>query len=73
MTLEARKYQLINWITNLNDLDTIECLEALRNCPSETWEKLPQSVRNGIVKSLEQADSEELSKNKDVFAKYGKS
>ncbi len=73
MTLEARKYHLINWITNLNDIDTIECLEALRNCPSETWEDLPLSVRNGIVKSLEQADRGELTGSKEVFEKYRKS
>ena len=73
MTLEARKYNLINWITNLNDLDTIECLEALQNYPSETWEDLPLTVRNGIVKSLEQADTGELTGSEEVFEKYGKS
>ena len=72
MTLEARKYELIDWITEINDEDIISFLESLKKSRSETWNDLPKHVQNGILKSIEQADRGEFISNEAVFEKYRK-
>jgi hypothetical protein len=53
MNIETRKYNLINWITKVNNERIIEYLELFKMNENDPWDELPENVKFGISKSLE--------------------
>ena len=56
MNLEARKVNLINWITSIQESNLIEKLEALQKKGADWWNKVSKEDKQTIDEGLEQLD-----------------
>jgi len=74
MGYEALKLELIEWLTKLEDSETIEYLKNVKDLKSsdhDWWEDLTQEQKKGIEKGLQDIDQgrtvphEEVKKNMD--------
>jgi len=74
MGYEALKLELIEWLTKLEDSETIEYLKNVKDSKSsdhDWWEDLTQEQKKGIEKGLQDIDQgrtvphEEVKKNMD--------
>lgn len=70
MNIETRKYNLINWIMNLQSEGLIEYLELLKHDRTESWKDLPQEVKDGINEAINQAANGEFINHNDQVKKY---
>jgi hypothetical protein len=72
MNTELRKYNLINWIINLNNDGILDLLDLIGNEGSESWEELPKEVQNGINEARVQADNGLFVNHAEQKLKYKK-
>ena len=72
MNLETRKYNLINWLVNINNEGLIDLLESLKDNKTETWDDLPHEVQYGIKEAMYQADKGKFVSHESQQEKYKK-
>ena len=74
MDIEATKLALIEWVTQLEDEDTLSCLKEMKET-SETsadwWDDLSESQKASIKKGLKQVEEGKVTSHEDVKARYG--
>jgi len=73
MGLEAIKLELIEWLTKLEDADTIEYLKVVKDSKSETdwWEDLTPEQKNGIERGLKDIDEGRVTSHEEVKKRFG--
>ena len=69
MNLEARKLNLINWISSMQEADLIEKLEALQKEGSDWWDQVRKEDKQAIEEGLKQLDRGEFLTRSEVRAK----
>ena len=72
MNLEARKLNLLNWISSLQEPDLIEKLEALQKEGSDWWDQVNKEDKQAIDEGLAQLDRGEFLTRSEVRAKVEK-
>jgi len=73
MRLEAIKLELIEWLTKLNDKETIAYLKLVKDSESENdwWNDLTPEQLKGIKRGLSDIDNGRLTPHNKVKEKYG--
>ena len=74
MGLEAIKLELIEWLTKLDDKDTIDYLKVVKDSSSEKkdwWHSLSEDQKLGIKKGLKDIEEGRIIDHEDVKKKYG--
>jgi hypothetical protein len=71
MTLDARKINIINWISQLHDEKTVARLEEFQS-QQDWWLTISDEERAEIEEGILQADKGDTKLNEDVFEKYQK-
>jgi hypothetical protein len=74
MSQEAIKLELINWLTRINDKDTLKFLKSVMDSKigSGDWgAELSQEQRAGIERGLNDLDNGRFVSHSDVKRKYG--
>jgi hypothetical protein len=71
MTLDARKINIINWISQLHDEKTVARLEEFQS-QQDWWLTIRDAERAAIEEGSLQADKGDTKLNEDVFEKYQK-
>lgn len=72
MKLETRKIGLINWLSQLQDEETINKLESLRDEKQDWWNTISDEERAQIEEGLSQANKGEVIPHDKVMEKYKK-
>ena len=73
MNLEARKYQFIQKLVNVEDESVLEKLELVLKTNQNDWfDALSASEQAEIQIGLEQADKGELTSHEDVMKRFSK-
>lgn len=70
----AIKLELIEWLTKLDDNDTLDYLKIVkdsRESEQDWWNELPESVKAGIQRGLDDANEGRTVSHNDVKLKYG--
>ena len=68
------KIELIDWLSNLNDLETINDLMKIKNSKSDKkdwWEDLSLAQKKGIENGLNDVVSGNYISHEEVKKKYG--
>ncbi|MGF7138246.1 hypothetical protein [Roseimarinus sediminis] len=60
MSLEARKINLINWISSVQETDIIDKIEKIQNEKTDWWDTINREDRQAIEEGLEQLDKGEF-------------
>lgn len=71
---EAMKLELIEWLTRLEDAETIQYLKVLKDSnpmDHSWWENLPDYQKLAIEKGLKDIDEGRTSPHEEVKKKYG--
>jgi len=74
MGLEAIKLELIEWLTKLDDKDTINYLKVVKDSSSEKtdwWHSLSEDQKQGIKRGLLDIEEGRVVADEDVKKKYG--
>ena len=74
MGLEAIKLELIEWLTKLDDKDTINYLKVVKDSSSEKkdwWHSLSEDQKQGIKRGLLDIEEGRVIDHEDVKKKYG--
>ncbi len=74
MTQEAIKLDLINWLTKLEDLETIEYLKVIKEAKTsdhDWWDDLSDEQKKGIERGFRDVENGRLVAHEDVMKKYG--
>jgi len=74
MEQEAIKLELIEWLTKLKDLETLNYLKTVKDASSSNqdwWNDLPEQQQLMIKKGLKDIDEGRIVSNSDVKKKYG--
>ena len=73
MGLEAIKLELIEWLTKLEDEDTIEYLKVVKDSKSENdwWEDLTSKQKSGIKRGLKDIDEGRVTSHEEVKKRFG--
>lgn len=74
MGLAADKLELIEWLTNLDDDDTISYLKIVKNSKesnSDWWDDLTKDQKLAIERGLKDIDAGRVSPHTEVKRKYG--
>ncbi len=74
MGQETIKLELIEWLTKLNDIDTLNFLKVVkesRNVNQDWWNDLTEQQRLGIQRGLKDIDEGRIVSHGDVKKKYG--
>jgi len=74
MGLEAIKLELIEWLTKLDDKETINYLKVVKDSSSEKkdwWHSLSEDQKYGIRKGLKDIEEGRVIDHDDVKKKYG--
>ena len=74
MKNEPIKLELIEWLTQLEDQETIEYLKIVKDSKmtgTDWWTDLPNHVKQGINRSIEDRKNNRLTPHKEVEEKYG--
>jgi predicted transcriptional regulator len=72
MGLAAKKLDIINWITNLNDEEILEKINSLRKREADWWDTIDDDEKAEILEGLSQLDRGESVAHEQVMAKYKK-
>jgi predicted transcriptional regulator len=72
MGLAAKKLDIINWITNLNDEEILEEINSLRKREDDWWDTIDDDEKAEILEGLSQLDRGESVAHEQVMAKYKK-
>jgi len=71
---ETIKLELIDWLTNLEDDETIEYLKIVKDSRSvddDWWNDLSDSQKQGIERGLEDIDNGRTTPHEDIKERYG--
>lgn len=71
---EALKLELIEWLTHLNDDDTITYLKIVKDSSekgSDWWQDLTNEQKAGIERGLKDIDAGRVTPHDQVKDKYG--
>jgi len=70
---DAIKLELIEWLTKLENNDTIEYLKIIKDTDSsdDWWDELSEEQRNGIERGLKDIDDGRVVPHEEVRLKYG--
>lgn len=71
---EAVKLELIEWLTKLDDNETIEYLKLVKDAKvshTDWWYDLNNEQKAGIERSLKDIDAGRVTHHDDVKQKYG--
>jgi hypothetical protein len=74
MGLEATKLELIEWLTKLEDQDTINYLKVVKDTSSEEadwWDTLSDYQKKGVEAGLKDIEEGKVMDHEDVKKKYG--
>ena len=71
MTLDARKINIINWVSQLYDENMISRLEEFQ-AQKDWWLTLSDEERTEIEEGILQAERGEVKSNEEVFERYQK-
>ncbi len=74
MGLEVIKLELIEWVTGLDDQDTLEYLKVVKDNKSSThdwYDDLNEEQRKGIERGLKDVDEGRVTDHDQVKKKYG--
>jgi hypothetical protein len=74
MGIKAIKLELIEWLSNLQDSETIEYLKFVKDSDSKEndwWHDLSDEVKAGIERGLADADAGRVVSHEEVKKKYG--
>ena len=74
MGQEAIKLELIEWLTKLDDIETIEFLKIVKDSKSgknDWWDDLSQSQKEGIERGLNDIQNGRTVSHEEVKNKYG--
>jgi predicted transcriptional regulator len=69
MTLDARKINIINWVSQLYDENMISRLEEFQ-AQKDWWLTISDEERTEIEEGILQAERGEVKSNEEVFEKY---
>jgi hypothetical protein len=71
---EAIKLELIQWLTKLEDDETLDYLKVVkdsRDSNTDWWNELTDEQKSGIERGLKNVDSGKVHSHKDIKLKYG--
>jgi hypothetical protein len=73
MANDAIKLELIEWLTKLDNNDTIEYLKIIKDTDSsdDWWNELSTEQRKGIDRGLKDIDDGRVVPHEEVRLKYG--
>jgi len=73
MGLEAIKLELIEWLTKLEDADTIEYLKVIKDSKLENdwWQDLTPKQKDGIERGLKDIDQGRVTSHEEVKKRFG--
>jgi hypothetical protein len=74
MGQETIKLELIEWLTKLKDLDTLNYLKIVKDSRSrkqDWWNDLTEQQKLGIQRGLKDIDEGRIVSHSDVKKKYG--
>ena len=74
MGQETIKLELIEWLTKLNDIETLHYLKVVKDSQSgdqDWWSDLTEQHRDGIQRGLKDIDEGRVVSHSDVKKKYG--
>lgn len=74
MGIKAIKLELIEWLSNLQDSETIEYLKFVKDSDSKEndwWHDLSDEVKDGIKRGLADVDAGRVVSHEEVKKKYG--
>jgi len=74
MGQETIKLELIEWLTRLNDIDTLKYLKIVKEARTgnkDWWDDLTEQQRLGIQRGLNDIDEGRIVSHSDVKKKYG--
>jgi hypothetical protein len=72
MGIEAVKLELIQWLANLEDSETLEYLKLVKDSgKNDWWDDLTDDVKSGIERGLKDIDAGHLVAHEEVKKKYG--
>ena len=74
MGLEAIKLELIEWLTKLDDQETIEYLKIVKDSRStnlDWWNELTDEQQKGIERGLKDIEEGKITSHEDIIKKYG--
>ncbi len=73
MANDAIKLELIEWLTKLDNNDTIEYLKIIKDTDSsdDWWNELSTEQRKGIERGLKDIDDGRVVPHEEVRLKYG--
>ncbi|WP_114782756.1 hypothetical protein [Botryobacter ruber] len=73
MGLEALKLELIEWLAQLDDEDTIEYLKVVKDSKTEGdwWEDLTPEQRTGIGRGLKDIDEGRVTPHEEIKKRFG--
>jgi len=60
MNLEARKINLINWISSIQEVKTLSEVEKVQKDETDWWDKVSNKDKNAIEEGLDQLDKGEF-------------
>ena len=69
MGQETIKLELIEWLTNLNDIETLNYLKVVKDSRSEDqdwWSDLTEQQRDGIQRGLKYIDEARVVSNSEI-------
>ncbi len=69
MTLEARKINLINWLSSVQEEDVLAQVEKIQKEKSDWWNGVSENDKKAINKGLEQLDRGESLSRSEVRSK----
>jgi hypothetical protein len=70
MNIEAKKYDLINWIVSIKDENLVKYLLLLKSNEVENFVDLLLKIQDDLKISIEQSESNQFVSHKDQLLKY---
>lgn len=73
MGYDATKLELIEWLSRLEDEETIEYLKIVKESKTsdkDWWEEIPEHVKKGINQSIEDKKQNRLTSHAEIEKKY---
>jgi len=70
----AIKLELIEWLTKLEDSETLNYLKIVKDSNESTqdwWHELPESAKDGIERGLKEVDEGQITSHEAVKKEYG--
>jgi hypothetical protein len=74
MEQETIKLELIEWLTRLNDIETLQYLKVVKESRlsnQDWWDDLTEQQIRGIQRGLQDIDKGRVVAHEDVKRKYG--